>query len=111
VVGNRRFIVPSITYEQHIAQQQQQLWPFPQQPQFVAPQPVPQQQFNFVPPVPQQNIPQPTTLQRPVLPATTEPPLVRTTQGVLPDIIQQVLQLTIIKWYIGNSRKPFSSTM
>jgi hypothetical protein len=50
------------------------------------PPPIPQVQIpvNEVPRV--QQIP--TTSQRPALLATTEAPLVRTTQNVLPDIIQ-----------------------
>lgn len=103
VIGNRRFVIPSITYEQHLAQQQQ-FWP---QQEFVPPpqpvQQIPQQPTNFqqfVPqnPTPQNPVPQnvvqsqnqlpPTTSQRPILPATTEAPLLRTTEPVFPNIIQ-----------------------
>ncbi|KAI6211542.1 hypothetical protein M3Y96_00445500 [Aphelenchoides besseyi] len=97
VIGNRRIIVPSISFEQHFAAQQfggqfptAQFVPIQQPPQpipqFVpAPQqPPPSSQLSFDSP----RIQPPPVVVQPQLPTTATPSILRTTKSTLPDIIR-----------------------
>ncbi|KAI6223176.1 hypothetical protein M3Y95_00861800 [Aphelenchoides besseyi] len=95
VIGNRRIIVPSISFEQHFAARQfggqfptAQFVPIQPQPvpQFVpAPQqPAPSSQLSFDAP----RFQPPPVVVQPQLPTTVAPSIQRTTKSTLPDIIR-----------------------